>query len=296
MTTRLTGKRGAWINQFALPPASQFVARGKQVDYVVIKYGFGMYERLAFDNGIPWVAERMGDNGAGSQDGPNTAKKFANQLADQALQQGCVAAVINLEEADGGWHHDDGSGTTDLIDTFRARCPNVPLFASLDTRGQRPDDAYQVVCAQRCDGVMPMIYPRAFGQTPARAFGAGLTASVYARWAGKDIIPTFQTYGDISPEDVDLSAAICNLARMMGRIHGANFYTLGHATEEQWMNALEFGTAPAVPAPTPAPTPDIAAALIALRKAWRDGWAAIGEKGTMEEADALLAYWHKLIT
>lgn len=286
--TVLKGKRGAWLNQFAQPDAALFNARASQVGYVIIKYGLAFYEALARAAGVDWLGERMGE-----PVGPAAAATYAQQLADQCNQPGCVGGVINLEEADGGWHNDDGTATRLLIETFRRRAPGKPLFASLDTRGGRPDSPYQAVCAEMCDGVMPMIYPHAFGQSPARAFAAALTNLVYQRWAGKEIIPTIQTYGDITPADVAASAEICDYLYTRTRIVGANFYTLGHADVEQWAEALSFAISSGAPAP---PTVDLAAALIALRKAWEDGWTAIAARGTIAEAEALAGYWRKLVS
>lgn len=300
--TVLANKRGAWINQFAQPDAALFTERARQVDYVVIKYGLAFYEAAARAAGVPWVAERMGDMGAGSQNGPDNAELFANQLADQALQPGCIAAVINLEEADGGWHNDDGSATRHLIATFRARAPGVPIFASLDTRGGRPDSPYQVACADECDGLMPMIYPQAFRPDGRfgfvqKAFDDCLNARVALRWDQKEIIATIQTYSStLTRQDVEEEAAICGQLLRAGHIVGANAYTLGHANKAQWEGWLTF--IPSTPAPLPAPpapdTNEYIAALVALRAAWTAQWTAIADKGTTPEAVALAAWWAKL--
>jgi hypothetical protein len=287
--TVLRNKRGTWINQYALPSQTLFQARGRQVDYVVLKYGLAQYEAWAREANIPWLGERMGESGAGAQSGPANAALYANQLADQALQPGCIGAVINLEEADGGWHTDDGSATRRLIETFRART-SVPLFASLDTRGNRPNYPYQQVCAELCDGVMPMVYPDAFGLPADVAFGTALTPLMLSRWAGKEILPTYQTYGDA---DVPSQVAVTEDLYRQGKIHGANTYTLGHATDEQWSASLAF--VPVAPAPAPLPNIDLAAALVALRKAWVLGWASITDHGTVGEAVALADYWRKLV-
>lgn len=290
--TVLKDKRGTWINQYAQPDAATFVARARQVDYVVIKYGMASYEEIAADTGIPWLAERMAESGADSQNGPANADRYANQLADQALQPGCIGAVINLEEADGGWHTDDGSATRWLIETFRARVPDKPLFASLDVRGNRPNYPYQQICAELCDGVMPMIYPGAFGLPADVAFASALTPLFLTRWTGKDILPTYQTY---SPPAVDVFAevTVVNGLYGAGKIQGANTYTLGHATEPQWLASLGFK--PATGHMPPLPEVDVAAALVALRKAWMQQWTAVAERGTVEEASSLAAYWRKLV-
>ena len=166
----LANKHGTWLNQYAKPTHQVFVTRARQVDYVVIKYGMKVYEETAAQFSIPWVAERMGEEGAGTQSGPAHAYKYAEELAAQANQPGCIAAVINLEEADGGWQNDDGWGALRLVTRFRERAPGKPIYASIDTRGNRPNYAYQKALASVCDGVMPMVYPKAFGQNARVAF------------------------------------------------------------------------------------------------------------------------------
>lgn len=284
--TVIRNKRGTWINQFSQPNVNVFTSRVRQVDYVVIKYGLAQYEQWARDAGVPWLAERMGE-----PNGPAAAVMYANQLADQALQPGCIGAVINLEEADGGWHLDDGTATRLLIETFRSRCPGIPLFASLDTRSLRPNSPYQLVCAELCDGVMPMVYPGAFGLASQNAFNASLTPAMLARWAGKEVHPTYQTY---SPPPVSVSAEVWVVAVLYNQhvIHGANTYTLGHATDEQWEASLGFRP---LPPATADPDPAIVAALVALHAAWVKQWTAIADHGSVSEAVALADYWRRLI-
>lgn len=296
--TDLANKRGTWINQFALPAPDLFVARGKQVDYVMIKYGHPDYEKLAFDAGIPWLAERMGESGVGSQNGPANAQQYANELADQAMQPGCVGAVINLEEGDGGWHTDDGSATRGLVETFKSRCPLLPLFASIDTRGNRPNYPYQQVLAELCDGVMPEVYPGAFGLPATASFATSLTPLMLMKWNGKDVLPTFQTY---SPPDVSVLDEVSELTSLYNqhKIQGANSYTMGHATDDQWAASLGFKPAlmpaPMPPPPAPVLSAEVITALVALRKAWVAQWTAIADHGTALEAAALADYWRKLV-
>jgi len=254
----------------------------------VIKYGLVKYQETAFQFSIPWVAERMAESGAGSQDGPSQWKKYATELANQANQPGCIAGVINLEEADGGWHNDDGVATLQLVNEFRRLAPGKPIFASLDTRGNRPNSPYQRAAAAMCDGVMPMTYPTAFGTSAAVAFAATVNPLVRQKWAGKEIIPTYQTY-----DGADVASQVAELNRLYstGVIVGANGYTLGHATNAQWVASLAFVPAPPQP---PAPAPDVAAALVAIRKLWVDGWKAIAERGTVRESISLAEFWKNL--
>jgi hypothetical protein len=133
-------------------------------------------------------------------------------------------------------------------------------------------------------------YPGAFGLPSDRSFASALTPLLRSRWAGKDILPTIQTY---SPPDVDVLSEVDCLTYIYatGAIAGANTYTLGHATDEQWAAWLLFKPGPqSVPLP-----PDIAAALIAIREAWVVQWTAIANHGNFAEAAALVAYWAKLV-
>jgi hypothetical protein len=285
----LAGNRGAWMNQWA-PPKPDWPVRGHQVDHVIIKYGMKPYEVTAFEEGIPWLGERMAENGVGSQDAPAHAMEYANELANQVLQPGCIGGVINLEESDGGWHLDDGSATRLLISTFRSKIPSKPLFAALDTRANRPNSPYQQVCAELCDGVMPMVYPGAFELPAHISFAVAITPLLRAHWRDKDILPAYETY---SPPDVDVDDEVLNLNLLytQGLIQGASSYTLGHATDSQWLSSLNFK--PGVQ--SVALPPDVAAALMALHKAWVDQWTLIATKGTVQEMWALADFWHKLV-
>ena len=301
----LYGKRGTWVNQFAQPTLEEFDAGMRPMEYVVLKWGLngagiggpnsGVYERQAASLGKDWLAERMAESGEGSQDGPRHAALYAEQLANQANQPGCVGAVINLEEGDGGWHLDNGDGTRLLINTFRTKAPGKPLFASLDTRGNRPNLPYQRICAGLCDGVMPMVYHAAFQQSPATAFAVAITPLMRERWAGKDIIATYQTY-DVRKElpiQTDVMAQVAELRSLYARgiIHGANSYTMGHATPAQWAASLAFEPKPHV---ITSPKPDVAAALAEIRKLWLEGTHQVEQKGTIQELAAWSRFWEKL--
>jgi len=284
----LARKRGAWINQYSQPSHAVFLNRARQVDYVVIHYGLAAYEESARQFGVMWGAERMGESGVGSQDGPSHAVQYATELAAQA-NQGAAFAVINLEEADGGWHADDGWATLKLVNTFRQLAPGKPLFASLDTRGSRPNSPYQRAAASLCDGVMPMVYPKAFGQSAPLAFASAITPLVRSRWTGKEIHPTYQTY-----DNADVPSQMAEVSRLYaeGIINGANSYTLGHATEAQWLQSLTFNPVATQPVPR---APDVQGALIALRKLWVEGWHTIEQNGTAGEATAFADFWQRVL-
>lgn len=292
----LKGLRGAWINQFAQPNSSVFTQRANRVDYVVVKYGLAFYEGLARSIAKPWVAERMAEDGAGDQNAPSRAPKYGRQLGEQANQPGCIAAIINLEEADGGWHNDNGTGTRALIDAYHSIC-SKPLYASLDTRGARPDSAYQQVCAQFCQGVMPMLYPAAFQQSVPKSIEAVLTNLVDQRWAGKEIIPTIQTYGTIGAPEVQTLSNLLGVLFAGQKVAGINAYTLGHASQQQWDAFINNSGWVNAPAPVmPQPGVSMSEALLALRVRWLEQWTQIALRGNVGEAEALANYWKMLVS
>lgn len=284
----ISGRKGAWINQYAQPDAVMFDFRARQVDYLVIKYGLPDNEREAVVRGIPWLAERMGDAGADSV-AIGQAETFAAQLSAQAAQEGCVGAVINLEEADGGWHTDNGVQTLKLVRKFRELQPNKPLYASLDTRGNRPNYPYQLVLAAQCDGVMPMVYPKAFGQTPQQAVEAALTPLFHTRWGGKPVVPTIQTYDGIGVGAIGETMFFLR----QHSIAGVNAYTLGHATDEEWQTfvntMLLYPIGPIVP-PTPVDT-NVRAQMLEARVKFLETMATLGLRGTPNEVLAFATFW-----
>lgn len=278
--TAIKDKRGAWVNQYSQPTETVFKSRAQQVDYIIIKYGLANYERFSREINKPWVAEFMPERG------PMFAIEDATKLAQQSMQEGCVAAVANLEEADGNWHSDDGAATSAFIRRYR-QLSSKPLFASIDTRGDRPNYAYQRVLAAECAGVMPMVYPQAFQQPVPIALSACITPLVLTKWAGKELIPTVQTYGDISEQAVREEGMLSGVLYGGGKLHGINAYTLGHASLPQW-NAFLYTTdwcKPPVIVPSP-PQP-----VLSRREQWLEGWVAIAHKGTPDEALAYAQYW-----
>jgi len=286
----IRGKKGAWINQFAMPTPDQLMVRAPAVDYLIIKYGMRQYELAANVKGWPWLAERMAEGGAGDQTAPARAEMYGQQLAEQANQPGCVGAVINLEESDGGWHTDDGTATLKLIRKYRSLC-NKPLYASLDTRGNRPNYPYQRVCAEQCDGVMPMVYPKAFGQTAAQAFAASLNALFRSMWNSKPIIPTIQSYDAITPQGV------VDQMITAGRysVSGVSVYTLGHATNSEWMafvnTMILFPSIPTPPPVTTLPNDAVRALLFEARVKHLEAMMQLAMRGTPTEILAYATFW-----
>lgn len=280
----ISEQKGAWINQYAQPPLERLL----DVAYVVIKYGLAQYEQAARDAQVPWLAERMGEVGVGLP-ALSFAETFGQQLAEQANQPGCIGAVINLEEADGQWHTDDGVQTLKLVRKFREVCPDKPLFASIDTRGNRPDYPYQRVLAAQCEGVMPMVYPKAFEQAAQKAVAVSLTALFRDAWRGKPIIPTIQTYDGIGALTVANTMAYLSASS----IEGISAYTMGHATTHEWS---AFLTTPVIyhrqtPPATVTVTDTVRANLFEARVKYLETLGTLALKGTPDELLAFATFW-----
>lgn len=223
----LRGLKGAYLNNYAVPTAGAFVDRIKQVDYVVIKYGMGDFEKLATHASVPWLAEIYPYR--------PSAKDNGSELALQAKQPGCVGAVVNFESGTSpgvaDWDSDDGSATRDFVTSFRAQAPGVPLYVSIDTRGYRPTMAYQRVLLELADGVFPMVFPKEFQQGVPLAIASVMPGCAGWWQARKPAIVTFQGYNGIGVADV--VDQVRELAADP-RVDGVNIYTIGHASDAEW--------------------------------------------------------------
>lgn len=289
----LRGKKGAWLNNYALPDDATFSERASQIDYVIIKYGLAEYEKLASEAGVPWLAEIYPYRPTAQQDGV--------KLAQQAAQPGCVGAVVNMESGTGpgvaNWETDNGSDTQLFTDTFKVHAPGVPLYACIDTRGNRGAFEYQVRLAKACDGVMPMWYPKTFKQSPADALKAVLPTPVRSQWAGKPIIVAAQTYDAIGADAVREQIRVARWCKL----DGITAYTLGHASQPEWDAFVKepfVQTNPVLLTIVPTamvlpPTPDVAA-LTALRDLWVKAMTRLAEKGTPAEVQSFLDFWNSM--
>ena len=228
----------AWHNNWSTMPLAKCVERAQRakIEGVIVKYGAPATEKAYSAGGVRWATERY----AYRDDPVGEGTKLAN-----AVDAGAQFAVINAEEGPGGWGPltDTGPAMTALIDTFRARHPGTPLYASIDTRGDRLRHPYQQVMLLRCNGVMPMIYPGAF--RPSQPDGY-ITLAVVECLQGKDfynlpVFPTLQSYpwewpknsGQIhtmGPEGIRLQATGAGIYCP----EGINFYTIHHATDAEW--------------------------------------------------------------
>lgn len=154
-------------------PAPEVVRRARlaRLDGLIIKYGDPAFERAITAAGVAWGIERFAY--------ASQPEREAAMLAD-AVDAGAAFAVANCEPNDGGgWERADAArAARTMIDAFRARHAKTPLYICADLRRGRSLDAAFVREAARggIDGWMPMVYPRAFGQSVRAAFDAAYPA------------------------------------------------------------------------------------------------------------------------
>ncbi len=210
----------AWINQYAIPPYDQILFRAQAVRGIILKWGMLEIRHLLQSAGIPWAVE--------AYIYPHAATLWGERLA-QWYNDGAQFVVVNAEIE---W---SAPGSGEAMEAFclslnahSRRGRPLPLYASVDTRGNRMHYPYQQILAENIKGWMPMIYPKAFQQTPARAFVACLESG--QDFKGLPVYPTLQTYDHIGPK-----AVTQQLTEVHNRtLPGCQAYTLGHATKEEW--------------------------------------------------------------
>ena len=242
MTDILSGI-GAWWNGNGPIDHDLFAvvhrAQQAQLDYVVVKYGHPDVEQAFTAGGIRWGTERF----VYANDPAGEATMLAN-----AVDAGAAFAVINAE---GGGGFDDsqsaGDAMTALIDAFRARHADTPLYASIDTRGGRLTSPYQQVAIKRCDGLMPMVYPLAFYEhRPAgyvrSAVGDALAPIIGAAPASIRVHPTLQAYPNENSGESMGGNDILDEIRQAAQYGPASlsFYTIGHATDDEWQQVVNL--------------------------------------------------------
>lgn len=221
MAPKLAG-RWAWWNQYSRLSTERCVERAKaaRLDGMIIKYGYPEVERAFTEAGIPWATERYVY--------PRQPETEATMLAD-AVDAGAVAAVINAEVE---WEPLGLEPMLRLIDSFLTRHPEVELYASTDTRGERLNLPYQRVLGRHIAGWLPMVYPLAFRPTRPRGYvAAAMRDSLDNRdFGGIPVLPTIQTYDSIGPEAV--REQLAEVARR--GLGGYQAYTIRHATDNEW--------------------------------------------------------------
>ena len=209
--------RWAWWNQYGAVPLEICVRRAKaaRLRGVIVKRGYTTARDAFVRSDVPWATEAYVY--------PDQPEMEARRLA-QDVAAGARFAVINAEVE---WERLGPAPMQRLIEEFRRLQPETELYASVDTRGNRMALPYQRVLAAHVAGWLPMVYPKAFGQSVRAAFSASLDGKDFA---GKPVLPTIQTYGQIGAESV--AEQIAEL-RSRG-LPGYQAYTIAHATDAEW--------------------------------------------------------------
>lgn len=227
-----------WWNQYGSVPLGECVERARRTAGVIVKANYWPQMELFRAAGIPVAVERYVY--------PTQPLQEAAMLAE-GIRRGALFAVINAEVEWEQAGSAGGAAMTQLIEAFRRAYPHVELYASVDTRGGRMLAPYQQVLKQHVAGWMPMIYPKAFGQSVERAFAAALDGSA-KDFGGKPVLPTFQTYDGIGSPFVHGQMAEVRRRELLG----GQAYTVGHATGAEWdAFLLELPTGQAVRTVTP---------------------------------------------
>jgi|CXWL01.1.fsa_nt_gi hypothetical protein len=251
-------------------PAADVIRRARlaHLDGLIIKYGDPAFEHAIAAAGIAWGVERFAY--------ASQPEREADMLAD-GVDAGAAFAVANCEPNDGGGWGDAGAARAvrALIDAFRARHAQTPLWICADLRRGRSLDAPFVREAARggIAGWMPMVYPGAFQQTVSAAFDAAYPGASYL---GLPCAPVIQTYGDVGPDAV---LAQVEEARRRGAT-SVSAYVVETASDGE-LQALG-SAAGAMEAPDPV-------ALQAAALAYLRGAVAILDHGTPSELRAWAA-------
>lgn len=148
----------------------------------------------------------------------------------EGIRRGAEFAVVNAEVK---WEQpESGEQIRQLCNRVMAHSDSIELYASVDTRGRRMSMPYQQVLSQFITGWMPMIYPKAFYPAMPAGFvwAAFRDCLDYKDFAGKPVLPTIQTYDNITGPSVK---------DQLFDIHTRGFqgyqaYTIGHATDAEW--------------------------------------------------------------
>jgi hypothetical protein len=193
-------------------------------------------------------------------------------LAD-AIDAGATFAVANCEPNDGGgWERPDAArAIRELIDTVRRRHPQVPLWICADLRRGRSLDAPFVHEAARggIDGWMPMVYPRAFGQSVAAAYDAAWPGPTYLGLPCAPVIQAYDGAGALFIHEQLIQAR-------ERRATSASIYVVETATDEELRAVATFSQADA-------PSPQL---LREVHHAYLRGALAILDHGTPAELSA----------
>ena len=215
--------RGAWWNGRGDADILGCVARAEQaqLDFVIGKASFTYAIRKFVEAGFKVGVERYAY--------PDQPGLEAYYLRD-GLENGARFVVINAEAE---WEVTDGLDMRQLCQGVRDGYPNVEIYASVDTRGDRTHLPYQQVLREYATAIMPMVYPKSF--YPSQPFG--YVSQSFAdcldtgqEFGGLPLLPTLQTYDDIGSFAVEEEIEECKRRGFLGW----QAYTIAHASEEEW--------------------------------------------------------------
>jgi hypothetical protein len=212
----LAAGRWAWWNQYGTVPLDTCARRAREARLrgVIVKWGYREARDTFVRAGIPWATERYVC--------PDQPEAEARRLAED-FGAGARFAVVNAEVE---WEPLGPEPMRHLVAEFRRLQPAAELYACVDTRGGRHALPYQRVLAEHVGGIMPMVYPGAFGQSVRDAFAAALDGVAFA----KAVLPAIQTYGNVGAAMV---RAQIEEVRRRG-LAGYQAYTIAHATDDEW--------------------------------------------------------------
>lgn len=213
----LAAGRWAWWNHYGRLSIDGCVRRVREARLagVIVKWGYHEARAAFARAGVPWATERYVY--------PDQPELEAQRLAED-VGRGARFAVINAEVE---WELLGPQAMRRLIAAFRRLQPDAELYACVDTRGDRTSLPYQRVLAEDASGWLPMVYPKAFGQSVRDAFAASLAPLQGSRLP---VLPAIQTYDGIG------AAAVRAQVREVRRrgLPGYQAYTIAHATDEEW--------------------------------------------------------------
>ncbi len=253
-------------NGYHAQPAAEVTRRARlaRLDALVVKYGDPAFEHALTAAGMSWGVERFAHASQPAAE--------ARMLAD-AVEAGATFAIANCEPNDGGgWDRANAEhAIRTLIDAFRARYATTPLYICADLRRARRLDAPFVREAARggIDGWMPMVYPRAFGQSVRAAYDAAFPGATYL---GLACAPVLQTYDNVGATMV---LDQVNEAKRRGAT-SLSIYVVETATDAELGAVASAKTGAATDAAT----------LTATALAYLRGGIAILDHGTPAELEA----------
>ena len=214
-----------WTNNYAVMPPAQIVERAKQAGLrgLILKVFDPDFEATVAEcqkAGLEYAVENYVY--------PIRAAYEGKWLAEAYNRTNASFIVVNAEVE---WETAPSDAMGSLLSAIVSLAPNAEIYASVDMRGGRNFLGYQEALRRVISGWMPMVYPLAF--YPSRPEGyveSAFRDAVIDSRDGLAAFPTIQTYGDIGFNDVRRE-----LEEVLNRgLPGVSFYTIEHATDEEW--------------------------------------------------------------